>query len=83
MLQTKLQSNTKLKKILQDSKETVIESDIRSKMQPFKEQLTSTINHLYTTFEPNVFIASCRGYWGRMGQVSFELRIDRLKFIFV
>ncbi|OIT28396.1 PREDICTED: uncharacterized protein LOC109212700 [Nicotiana attenuata] len=65
---TKLQSNTKLKKILQDSKESVIESDIRSKMQPLKEQLASTINHLYTIFEPNVFIASCRGYWDRMGQ---------------
>ncbi|TMW99778.1 hypothetical protein EJD97_001966 [Solanum chilense] len=65
---TKLQNNTKLKKILQDSKENVIESDIRFKMQPLKEQLTSTINHLYTIFEPNVFIASCRGYWDRMGQ---------------
>ncbi|KAJ8551142.1 hypothetical protein K7X08_000512 [Anisodus acutangulus] len=65
---TKLQNNTKLKKILQDSKENVIESDISCKIQPLKEQLTSTINHLYTIFEPNVFIASCRGYWDRMGQ---------------
>ncbi|KAK4359130.1 hypothetical protein RND71_021359 [Anisodus tanguticus] len=65
---TKLQNNTKLKKILQDSKENVIESDISCKIQPLKEQLTSTINHLYTIFEPNAFIASCRGYWDRMGQ---------------
>ncbi|KAL6180048.1 hypothetical protein ACLB2K_046717 [Fragaria x ananassa] len=65
---TKLQSATKLKKILQDSKETVVESDVRSRMQPLKDQLTSTINHLHTVLETHVFIAVCRGYWDRMGQ---------------
>ncbi|TYH72274.1 hypothetical protein ES332_D05G242800v1 [Gossypium tomentosum] len=65
---TKLQNVTKLKKILQDSKETVGESDIRSRMEPLKEQLTSTVNHLHTVFETHVFIAICRWYWDRMGQ---------------
>ncbi|XWS21422.1 hypothetical protein CRYUN_Cryun30bG0053700 [Craigia yunnanensis] len=65
---TKLQNSTKLKKILQDSKETVGESDIRGRMQPLKEQLTSTINHLHTVFETHVFVAICRWYWDRMGQ---------------
>ncbi|XP_022734370.1 uncharacterized protein LOC111287412 isoform X3 [Durio zibethinus] len=65
---TKLQNSTKLKKILQDSKETVGESDIRGRMQPLKEQLTSTINHLHTVFETHVFTAICRWYWDRMGQ---------------
>lgn len=65
---TRLQSGTKLKKILQDSKESVGESDIRSRMQPLTEQLTNTINHLHTIFETHVFVASCRGYWDRMGQ---------------
>ncbi|XP_022768426.1 uncharacterized protein LOC111312441 isoform X2 [Durio zibethinus] len=65
---TKLQNSTKLKKILQDSKETVGESDIRGRMQPLKEQLTSSINHLHTVFETHVFIAICRWYWDRMGQ---------------
>ncbi|KAF5456023.1 hypothetical protein F2P56_025539 [Juglans regia] len=65
---TKLQNATKLKKILQDSKETVVESDVRSRMQPLKEQLTDTINHLHTIFETHVFIALCRGYWDRLGQ---------------
>lgn len=68
-LQSKLQSATKLKKILQDSKETVVESDVKSRMQPLKEQLTNTVNHLHTIFETHVFIAICRGYWDRMGQV--------------
>ncbi|XP_030934042.1 uncharacterized protein LOC115959685 isoform X1 [Quercus lobata] len=65
---TKLQNATKLKKILQDSKETVVESDVRGRMQPLKEQLTNTVNHLHTIFETHVFIAICRGYWDRMGQ---------------
>lgn len=65
---TRLQNTTKLKKILQDSKETVVESDVRSRMQPLKDQLTKTISHLHTVFETHVFIAICRGYWDRMGQ---------------
>ncbi|XP_027329204.1 uncharacterized protein LOC113845810 isoform X2 [Abrus precatorius] len=65
---TKLQNTTKLKKILQDSKETVVESDLRSRMQPLKEQLASTISHIHSVFETHVFIAICRGYWDRMGQ---------------
>jgi len=68
--QTKLQNTTKLKKILQESKETVVESDLRSRMQLLKDQLASTISHLHSVFETHVFIAICRGYWDRMGQVS-------------
>nr|XP_043617097.1 uncharacterized protein LOC122588943 [Erigeron canadensis] len=65
---TRLQNSTKLKKILQDSKESLAESEIRSRMQPLTEQLTHTVNHLHTIFETHVFIAICRGYWDRMGQ---------------
>ena len=70
LFQTKLQNATKLKKILQDSKETVIESDLRVRMRPLKDQLVNTINHLQSIFETHVFIAICRVYWDRMGQVS-------------
>ncbi|XP_023750462.1 uncharacterized protein LOC111898824 [Lactuca sativa] len=65
---TRLHNSTKLKKILQDSKESVGESEIRCRMQPLTEQLTNTMNHLYNIFETHVFIATCRGYWDRMGQ---------------
>lgn len=58
-----------LKKILQDSKESVGESDIRSKMHNLKDQLTNTVNHLHSVCEAHVFIALSRGYWDRMGQV--------------
>jgi len=68
-LQTKLQNPTKLKKILQESKESMVESDIQGRMQPLKDQLTNTITHLQSVFETHVFVAICRGYWDRMGQV--------------
>ncbi|KAJ9166490.1 hypothetical protein P3X46_021237 [Hevea brasiliensis] len=64
----KLQNTTKLKKILQESKESMVESDIRARMQPLKDQLTNTIDHLQSVFETCVFIAICRGYWDCMGQ---------------
>ncbi|KAJ0981455.1 hypothetical protein J5N97_009710 [Dioscorea zingiberensis] len=66
---TRLQNATKLKKIIiQDPKNAVVESAIRSRMQPLKELLTQTINHLHTVFEVHVFVMVCRGYWDRMGQ---------------
>ncbi|XP_073010311.1 uncharacterized protein [Typha latifolia] len=65
---TRAQGNTKLKKIIQDSKDAVMESDIRSRMQPLKDQIIETINHVHTVFEVHVFIAVCRGFWDRMGQ---------------
>ncbi|XVF17335.1 hypothetical protein REPUB_Repub10bG0111800 [Reevesia pubescens] len=65
---TRVQSATKLKKIIQDSKETVVESDVRSRMQPLKDLLIKTIENLHSVFEPHVFITVCRNFWDRMGQ---------------
>ncbi|KAL9667324.1 hypothetical protein QQ045_001676 [Rhodiola kirilowii] len=64
----KLQNATKLKKILQDSKNNVAEADVRNRMQPLVDQLTSTISHLHSIFENQVFTAICRGYWDKIGQ---------------
>ncbi|XP_010530236.1 PREDICTED: uncharacterized protein LOC104806846 [Tarenaya hassleriana] len=74
---TKLQKTTMLKKILQDSKESVGESDIRAKMQPVREQLTNTVNHLHSVCETHVFISLCRGCWDRMGQVVLSFLENR------
>ncbi|KAJ6829490.1 uncharacterized protein M6B38_357610 [Iris pallida] len=65
---TRAQSATKLKKIIQDSKDVMVESDIRSRMQSLKDQLIQSINHLHTVFEVHVFVALCRLFWDRMGQ---------------
>lgn len=53
-----------------------MESDVRGRMQPLREQLTETMNHLHTVFETHVFVALCRGYWDRMGQVDHAQNID-------
>ncbi|KAL6552141.1 hypothetical protein OROGR_008295 [Orobanche gracilis] len=71
---TKLHSVTKLKKIIQDAKENVIESDLRRRMQPLKELLANTIDELHSVLERQVFLIVCRGFWDRMGQ-------DMLKFL--
>jgi len=68
-MQTRMQNTTKLKKIIQDSKELVMESDIRSRMQALKGQLIEAINHVHKVSEVHVFVAICRGFWDRMGQV--------------
>ncbi|KAL1201250.1 hypothetical protein V5N11_031031 [Cardamine amara subsp. amara] len=74
---SKLQKATMLKKILQESKESVGESDIRSKMNNLKDQLTNTVNHLHSVCETHVFIALCRGYWDRMGQIVLSFLENR------
>jgi hypothetical protein len=65
-----MQNTTKLKKIIQDSKELVMEADIRSRMQDLKDQLIEAINHMHKVSEVHVFVAICRGLWDRMGKVS-------------
>ncbi|GMJ04019.1 hypothetical protein like AT4G24610 [Hibiscus trionum] len=65
---TRIQTATKLKKIIQDSKETVVESDVRGRMQPLKDLLINMIENLHSVFEPHVFITVCRNFWDRMGQ---------------
>lgn len=64
-----MQNTTKLKKIIQDSKDLVIESDIRNRMQALRDQLIETIHHMHKVSEVHVFVAICRGFWDRMGQV--------------
>ncbi|KAH0849114.1 hypothetical protein HID58_091535 [Brassica napus] len=66
---SKLKKETMLKKILQYSKESVGESDMRRKMQKLKEQLTNTVNHLHFVCSTDVFIALSRGYWDHMGWI--------------
>ncbi|KAL2652043.1 hypothetical protein R1flu_020171 [Riccia fluitans] len=65
---TRLQRSTKLKKILQDTREAGGESDIRDRMQPLNNQLVETISHLHEVFSSRVFVAVCRGYWDRMAR---------------
>ncbi|KAL0396508.1 UNVERIFIED_CONTAM: hypothetical protein Scaly_0099200 [Sesamum calycinum] len=74
---TKLHNATKLKKIIQDAKENVVESDLRRRMQPLKELLASTIDQLHAALETQVFVIVCRGFWDRMGQDMLKFLEDR------
>ncbi|KAL3838634.1 hypothetical protein ACJIZ3_023225 [Penstemon smallii] len=74
---TKLHNATKLKKIIQDVKDNVMESDLRQRMQPLKELLSSTIDQLHIVLETQVFVIVCRGFWDRMGQDVLKFLEDR------
>ncbi|KAJ4828822.1 hypothetical protein Tsubulata_041098 [Turnera subulata] len=65
---TNIQNATKLKKIIQDSKDNMAEADVRNKMQPLKDLLIKTIDHVKGVAGPYVFIALCRGLWDRLGE---------------
>ncbi|XP_022863818.1 uncharacterized protein LOC111383866 [Olea europaea var. sylvestris] len=74
---TRLQRATNLKKIIQDAKENVIESNLQHRMQPLKDLLADTINQLHTILETQVFVIMCRGFWDRMGQDVLRFLEDR------
>ncbi|KAH7655486.1 hypothetical protein IHE45_18G013900 [Dioscorea alata] len=63
-----LQNDTKLEKIIQDSKDVAAETDIQKIMKPLKEQLIRTINQLRSVFEVHIFVVLCRSYWDWLGK---------------
>ncbi|CAO2828235.1 unnamed protein product [Amaranthus hypochondriacus] len=65
---TRLQNSTKWKKIIQDFKDTSVESDVQSRMEPLKDLMMKTMDHLHSILENSVFIAVCQGFWDKMGQ---------------
>lgn len=81
--QTRLHSATKLKNIIQDAKEDFVESDVQSGMQPLKDLLTKTIDHLHNVVGTQVFLIICRGFWDRMGQVGYIENIFTIFWILV
>lgn len=68
--QTRLQSSTKWKKIIQDFEETSAESDVQNRVQPLQDLVIKTIENLHSILENSVFLAVCRGFWDKMGQVK-------------
>ncbi|XP_071704850.1 uncharacterized protein [Rutidosis leptorrhynchoides] len=74
---TKLQNATNLKKVIQEAKEGVGESDIRNMMGPLKDLLTTIIIDLHGYLEVNVFITFCRALWDRLGQDVLKVLENR------
>ncbi|RZC76552.1 hypothetical protein C5167_000735 [Papaver somniferum] len=78
---TKVQNLTRLKKILQELKETVMESDVRSRLQPLKDHLTKTIVHLHSIFDARLFLDMCQRYWDRMGQILDDTFASQMQLL--
>jgi hypothetical protein len=74
---TRVQRATKIKKLIQDTKEAGGESEIRERMQPLNTQLIDTICHMHDVFTSRVFVAICRGYWDRLGQDVLDFLENR------
>lgn len=62
--------STRLKRILEETKEEDGEVEIREGMQMLSLQLIESITNLHEVFSSQIFVATCRGLWDRMGQVS-------------
>ncbi|XP_062107072.1 uncharacterized protein LOC133818305 isoform X3 [Humulus lupulus] len=64
--------STRLKRILEETKEEDGETEVRERMQLLNSQLVDSISNLHEVFTSQIFIATCRGYWDRMGQIVLK-----------
>lgn len=63
---------TRLKRILEETTEQDGEAEIRERMQSLNAQLIDAISNLHEVFTSQIFIATCRGLWDRMGQIVLK-----------
>ena len=75
ILQAQANRTTRLKRILEETKEAEGEPEIRDRMQTLCLQLTDSIHNLHHVLAIRIFVAICRGFWDRMGQVCGRKQI--------
>nr|XP_043624942.1 uncharacterized protein LOC122596431 [Erigeron canadensis] len=63
---------TRLQRILEETKEADGEGEIRERMQILCCQLVESVSNLHEVFTNQIFIASCRGLWDKMGQIVLK-----------
>ncbi|KAL0353942.1 UNVERIFIED_CONTAM: hypothetical protein Sangu_0975500 [Sesamum angustifolium] len=73
-LASNMQANrsTRLQRILEDTKEADGEAQIRERMQLLSTQLSECISNLHETFTSQIFVATCRAFWDKMGQIVLK-----------
>ncbi|KAJ7964639.1 Pesticidal crystal cry8Ba protein [Quillaja saponaria] len=73
-LVTNMQANrsTRLKWILEETREEDGEAEVRERMQVLNSQLVDSISNLHEVFTSQIFVATCRGFWDRMGQIILK-----------
>lgn len=69
LVQIQGNKSTRLKKMLEETREADGEAEVRERMQLLNSQLADFISNLHEVFTSQIFIAICRGLWDRMGQV--------------
>lgn len=69
LLQMQVNRNTQLKRILEETEDTDNEAEVRERMLMLNSQLIDSISNLHEVFISQIFVALCRGFWDRMGQV--------------
>ncbi|XP_039124008.1 uncharacterized protein LOC120260571 isoform X2 [Dioscorea cayenensis subsp. rotundata] len=74
---TQTNRTTRLKRILEDTKEAEGEAEIRERMQALSMQLTDSIQNLHGVFSSRIFVAICRQFWDRMGQIVLKFLESR------
>uniref|UniRef100_I1NY99 Uncharacterized protein n=1 Tax=Oryza glaberrima TaxID=4538 RepID=I1NY99_ORYGL len=68
---------TRLKRILEETRESEGESDIRERMQALRVHLSDSIYNLHEVFSSRIFVAICRGFWDRLGQIVLRFLESR------
>ncbi|CAI9088988.1 OLC1v1023465C1 [Oldenlandia corymbosa var. corymbosa] len=64
--------STRLQRILEETKATDGEVEIRERMQMLSTELSDSISNLHEVFTSRIFVAICRGFWDKMGQVVLK-----------
>uniref|UniRef100_A0A0D9VDD9 MHD1 domain-containing protein n=1 Tax=Leersia perrieri TaxID=77586 RepID=A0A0D9VDD9_9ORYZ len=69
--------NTRLKRILEETRENEGEGEIRERMQPLRVHLADSIYNLHEVFSSRIFVAICRGFWDKLGQIVLRFLESR------
>ncbi|KAK9152277.1 hypothetical protein Syun_010586 [Stephania yunnanensis] len=74
-----MQSNrsTRLKRILEETKEADGEVEVRERMHVLSSQIMDCVSNLHEVFSSRIFVAICRGFWDRMGQIVLKFLESR------
>ncbi|KAL6330362.1 hypothetical protein AAG906_040290 [Vitis piasezkii] len=71
--------STRLKRILEETNEADGEAEVRERMQMLSSQLIDSISNLHEVFTSRIFVAICRGFWDRMGQLQRNIVLNFLE----
>jgi hypothetical protein len=48
---------------------------MRERMQALRAQLSDYMHNLHEVFSSRIFVAICRGFWDRLGQVNMRKKL--------